>query len=407
MLFLPIVATIGTYFKKHRGLANSIHVSGSSIGSLVFGPFYTALFDHYGYTGAMMIVSAILFNSMISGSLIRPVNFYKKKQRWKEMTLIKMKNKQIMEETFDKHERNSNSLTQTSTTQGRQAKHIALHDEKNNSRNIHVQKDEDVNGRRKLLRTFSTHDNPPTNVRNGNHSPSIVKPFLLNRTMSYDPERAKSGTFPSPMLGRLRSNTSSSRKRTFSELSQSSVVGNVLDSISRSKIALYASGDIISETMSVGKMDEIGVIEDYGSTTKDYEKELVKDGSSSCTRKIKQFLKTVFDVSVFNPVYVHYLCMAAVSISGCVMMSVYLIPYAKEVGATSGDVSIIFIVISSVDLVSRILSGFIADRKWLKPTTIVAIALGTIGLICHIVKFCQEFWSLVVFAVIQGKSVDI
>ena len=50
MLQSPMLAVIGLYFKKHRGLANSIFAVIGSVGGLVFAPVVTRLFQEYGYT---------------------------------------------------------------------------------------------------------------------------------------------------------------------------------------------------------------------------------------------------------------------------------------------------------------------------------------------------------------------
>ena len=81
LTYLPIVSTINSYFSKYRGLANSAFTSGSSLGGLIFGPIYTALFEEYGHTGTFLILSGIFFHIMITGILMRPIELYAKRNK--------------------------------------------------------------------------------------------------------------------------------------------------------------------------------------------------------------------------------------------------------------------------------------------------------------------------------------
>ena len=70
------LAMLGSYFEKHRGLACSIASSGGSLGGLLFAPLLTAMLEHYGYSGTMLLAGAFVLQCLITASLFRPQAFY-------------------------------------------------------------------------------------------------------------------------------------------------------------------------------------------------------------------------------------------------------------------------------------------------------------------------------------------
>ena len=72
----PSVSVLGIYFLKRRGFANSIAVSGASVGGFILAPLITYLFKTYGYNGCLLLIGAILSNGCVSGALFRPKSFY-------------------------------------------------------------------------------------------------------------------------------------------------------------------------------------------------------------------------------------------------------------------------------------------------------------------------------------------
>ena len=83
------LSMVGTYFEKRRGLANSITISGGSLGGLIFAPLLTSLFEHYGYSGAMLIVASWFLHGWVTGALFRPPTFYTKKRKLPEASVEK------------------------------------------------------------------------------------------------------------------------------------------------------------------------------------------------------------------------------------------------------------------------------------------------------------------------------
>ncbi|XP_045202602.2 monocarboxylate transporter 12-like [Mercenaria mercenaria] len=73
-----VIATIGEYFDKRRGLATGLAFSGSNVGWFVFAPILSALFEDIGYTGTLMIIAGMALNILVTAALFRPVKSFKR-----------------------------------------------------------------------------------------------------------------------------------------------------------------------------------------------------------------------------------------------------------------------------------------------------------------------------------------
>ena len=78
MVLTPCFVIIGEYFKKRRARAMSLAMLGGSLGGMSLPPLLNYLFSQYNYTGTMLIMSGLLFNLCVAGSLFRGL---KKKQK--------------------------------------------------------------------------------------------------------------------------------------------------------------------------------------------------------------------------------------------------------------------------------------------------------------------------------------
>ncbi|XP_046560588.1 monocarboxylate transporter 5-like [Haliotis rubra] len=81
MIHGPALVLIGKYFKKRRGIATSIAMSGMSIGGSVFPPLVRFLLDEYGVRGSMLILTGVTMNVWVGAALFRPLSFFRKRIR--------------------------------------------------------------------------------------------------------------------------------------------------------------------------------------------------------------------------------------------------------------------------------------------------------------------------------------
>ncbi|XP_046560639.1 monocarboxylate transporter 5-like [Haliotis rubra] len=79
MIHGPALVLIGKYFKKRRGIATAIAMSGISLGGSVFPPLVRFLLDEYGVRGSMLILTGLTMNIWVGGALFRPLSSFQKK----------------------------------------------------------------------------------------------------------------------------------------------------------------------------------------------------------------------------------------------------------------------------------------------------------------------------------------
>ena len=73
LVFSPSLVIVGEYFEKRRGLATGIAKAGAGAGAFLGPLLMIYLFEHYGFSGTLLIVGAVMFNSCVSGALYRPL----------------------------------------------------------------------------------------------------------------------------------------------------------------------------------------------------------------------------------------------------------------------------------------------------------------------------------------------
>lgn len=72
---------VGQYFNKRRSLANGLASAGGSIGTMLLPLFIRSSTDYYGFSGTLLIYSAIILHAIPAAMLLRPVSFYNRKPR--------------------------------------------------------------------------------------------------------------------------------------------------------------------------------------------------------------------------------------------------------------------------------------------------------------------------------------
>ena len=73
-MYLPSMVMVGYYFEKRRPLAAGIASSGSGFGMLILAPPLSAyLVNEYHWKGALVILSGVMLQGVVLGSLMRPL----------------------------------------------------------------------------------------------------------------------------------------------------------------------------------------------------------------------------------------------------------------------------------------------------------------------------------------------
>lgn len=380
MLHPPMLAIIGVYFKKHRGLANSMFTGSGAMGGLIFAPVVTTVFQEYGYTGALLIVSGLLLNSFVSASLMRSPKWY-----------IKRHKKHIMVDEAKEPLMNKSKHTEN------------VSDNVGERKKVFEQKRQTCKEGYEMepLQSFK-----PERLTNG-----VPRRTLLERSNSFEPKNASPPTVSRARawshVERNREWPHSERTRTMSvlcnERSHSHFrLDGVISALDKSKSALYSSGDVgfgsvVNSNINVQKKNECTETEDKSSI------KVEKTCCFSVKSNLIDSLSTVLDCKLLkNIAFIQFLGMAFVTLSGMALVPVYLPPYARDNGVSYNQIAIMLSVMACLDLVSKITSGIIADRKWVRRTTILGTAALASGTLCHLVRFFTSFPLIMTLSSVMG-----
>lgn len=381
MIVPPMLAIIGVYFDKHRGLANSIFTGGGSVGGLIFAPVVVKLFEEYGYTGALLIVAGLLMNIWVGALLMRPIESYSPRK-------IEIVN-------IAEHSLNDKLL-------GRNDDYVDAE---------HKQSEE--NG-------INTNVMNPGEAEKARSYRSHIKVDNFTRMQSHNPSIADHQSLGSPLLQRVRAPSFGLRQRTLSEgykeyRSENNIHHNrhllkgVIDAISHSQMSLYTSvegvcGSFVDVNIPSPKENfkQNAEIDEIEIKEKD-----VNDGKVTCCLNLKScfitIVSSVLDLGLLrNPAFIAFLFMAFSMMSGVALVPIYMPTHAKDIGVSNEKIGFLISIMAAIDLVSKLTMGVIADRKWIKRSTILVIVAFTLGTMSHLMRFVNSFTTMVVFVVIAG-----
>ena len=358
------IVMVGSYFDKRRGFANSIAVSGGSLGGLILAPLLTTLFENYGYSGAMLITSGIFLNGWVTGALFRSQTFYTKRQK----QVQNAEDNVFIKDNNIQPDINNGSVTKA------------------------------INGNPKLLTNGNIHRNlllrRQTSL-NVPDSPSSPLSLVSVQELWVDHGRIRSETFSegdnyknmpeSPVHRRLKSQMDKPHS--------GSSISLIIDKISESKVAKYASSEYVA-----GSLIDIPYIAKETKTSVSATDSKTKE-NGSVFRTISKF----FDFSLFkNPVFVGFIIAAGLLCASNALVPVYLAPHVKENGISVSDIATLYTIFSAIDFCSRIIVGIISDKGWLRRSTIIGISAGIIGITTHLVRFYTSYGWFLFYAVILG-----
>ena len=337
----PTISMLGEYFNKKRGTANGLVFCAASLGAIIFAPILTTLFKTYGYVGTMLIAAGMSLNTCVTGVVMRPVSSFV---------------------------RNKKQDTNGKPSSQHQQEPLLMRKTENKIQNG------------KKYRLFSS-----LNELQRHRSDGIVGEELF-RMNSADPVHVLK--------------KQSIRNRTFSENSQTRNISKLFESLTHSNVALYASTTAISAP-------SIDIQENVESALTIPEGNKNRSKESGCLGNRTQMinvLQIIFDTSLFkNGLFPCILIMGFMLIGGgdCVL---YLVPpHAKDIGLSSDQRGILLLLFGCFDLFGRIILTVIADRDFIRRTTILGIAASILGLACHLLRFFDSFGAMVAFSIIVGK----
>ncbi|XP_052782342.1 monocarboxylate transporter 14-like [Mya arenaria] len=132
----------------------------------------------------------------------------------------------------------------------------------------------------------------------------------------------------------------------------------------------------------------------------------INDRSSSRISKRSNVFKTLanlFDISVFSiPVFIAFEVSAILLCPATMLSPVFVAPHAKELLNDTKKVPILITILSSLDLISRIVLAFISDSRVIRRSTLIALSAFMIGISNHCVRWYTSYETIIAHIVVLG-----
>ena len=111
----------------------------------------------------------------------------------------------------------------------------------------------------------------------------------------------------------------------------------------------------------------------------------------------------LFEMPLFkDPVFIVLFSAGSFMCVPCALCMVYLAPHAKDENLKPAEIAKILSIYSAIDLCSRLVIGFISDRKWIRRSTKIAISGCIVCVVSQSMSFYKTFPWLLFYAVIFG-----
>jgi MFS family permease len=351
MSYSPVLALVGKYFDKRRGMASGFVMAGASLGGLVGPPLLRYLVDEFGLKGALMIICGLLLNGVVVGALLRPLEFDLRKTH---MDTVSYEHKDSDSNPCEKI-----NVIVDLVELGLQTEHEPALSNLNDHSN------------RGIINTSAhAHSSPDLSV-------DMTSSTLLPREV---------------MATKTRHRTASESNRSIHSLRSANVI---LDTISQSSFAKYA--DVCLSSMVS--------IQTVGVNTKHSSKKVeLSPGSKDPGRADNRFIKQLkmYRSLFHNSRLILFNVAALFAFPGVAMVTTYIVPHAVDQGIDKSNSAMLVSIICGLDFVGRILFGILADRNWVKRHFIIAISIIILGIACHMTAILTEYWGVVLYAVVYG-----
>ena len=308
------------------------------MGLFAFSFLLRTCLDGYGLSGTLLITAAVCMYGLVSGGLQRPLNFYRRNITQNEET--------TSTDIDPKCDRKKVVVNGDTTV-----KHAA-----NINGDISVKNTDVING-----------DVAAINLREKAVSPLLTK-------------------HATPSLKRA-----SKRIRTYSQNSQGSLIIKLSAAINKGEYWRYASNEFSASMLA---------IDTKGTEPKDSDKDTKEQASK---QNVNRKLKSVISADALKrPVFlvcVPFGCLLAIA-SGLAL--VFIPPHAKDLGFSDKQASLLVTMISIADMVSVLMWGILADKRWLGGRSLVALAATVMGVTMFFTSLFTTFYSFVFFSVVYG-----
>ncbi|CAG5135060.1 unnamed protein product, partial [Candidula unifasciata] len=367
MLLVAPMSLIGFYFKKRRSFASSIATAGMCVAFILFPPITESLRMQFGMRGSFLVIAAIELHMLACGLLLRPVESYKRVYKLRQkQKLLKDEQQFQLSQTYTGPRSNSTTSKDISPSQ--------------TDENIDDKAKEDetlLNQVNDIYRDRLLSDSSYSKLQHED-GPSSVEISYTSGSSPIQFTNLKDGD---SSLVRSRDNVDArrqARKRSIDFERQASQ----LSAISMTELA-YIAPETIDEEVDEEETEQV--------LSK-------KPKRSICSR----LLTTFIDVSLFK-IWRFRMMMVFILLSVFAQYTIIYMPViCSTIQISKADAAILMTMSGVMDLVTRVITGFIGDFKFVSKPKLVTFSLLVLGTVCHTIRFFTNYTTFIVYAILIG-----
>ncbi|KAK6196012.1 hypothetical protein SNE40_001318 [Patella caerulea] len=356
----PGIVLIGRYFKKRLALANSVANAGVSAGAVVMPMLISYLLEEYGLRGSLIVLGGVMSQVIVCAALYR---FPEQSTGQDENVKVNPADFKSLESFYHLGEYASSKL-----------------DMRQDSVNSDADTDfrDRVNSNTPKITTnkFLFRDRAYSNRSDKVYSECTLEPTGIMNKNILRTQSVENG------------NSVNRRKRFISE-SNHAITTDVIESLSRSKMLMYASDPSLV----------------YASVLdlKHGNKHVQTIAKEKPQINFLSKLKNILDLSLFkNSMFWIAAGFTPLAMCGAALAGAFIPALAGEIGLDDSQASLLLTISGAIDIVSRLVPGILSEFKILKRQYMVMIALSILGIIFQFTSYFDTFVLMMVFSSIYG-----
>ncbi|KAK7484241.1 hypothetical protein BaRGS_00024490 [Batillaria attramentaria] len=459
MIFGPGFVLLGNYFVKRRAMAAPIGNTGGSIGGLVMPLVTRLLLEEYGLSGTYLLLAGIFAQVLVLASFFTPPTDYKPKDTvgictdGADESLLKTEDwnnseglsliedgtfqneadndkacdspKRLNSECYDQDakkttlgSRDSDNDDEFNRKNKNGAVTNALISSKTLSDQVHDSSKPALDSKADFVQTdggTSKTGNSVIESQNGNNvfeDRGLTQKSEERKTVPYRP-RAFSEPHSRPSstsTGRLKTRlslTTGQRKAiemrgdvNYNRNQQS--VPELSDTNHEHRLSLAKLKSVSLCALNCDTM-HIASTEPAPRDAEDDSKDKAKTESPSRSCAGRRCCPQAFDTSLFkSPMFWLILLFSFFGMVGNGIPLALLPPFAVEKGLTVADGALLVMTSAALDILSRLVPGFVAQMKWMKPQRMLSIAFLIEGVVFQFTSLFNSLPLMVLLAVVHG-----
>nr|KAG5692012.1 hypothetical protein BaRGS_027657 [Batillaria attramentaria] len=403
MLISPSEVLMAAYFRRRRSLGIAIAKVGASVGILFMPLLVAYLLDHYGLHGALLLTGGACLHSVPAVLLLRPTSYFTKRQRERrERECVK------------------SGCGRGGVGGGGTSHEVDCRNGHSDAGNVHdgdFRKGDRVNKeclghvQMQTLNNGAAHELTSSTGSRRNEDLGHVQMQTLNNGVIREPDSRRGSRWNEDLeyaqMQRLNNACIPTMGRE-TNLSRNCEGALKIPTFGRqSKCIAMNNDDKGLETrngQSCGGTSTETHAAQPKSGTKPHDVR-PDSGAAARTQQVLECLKSslfVLDLSLFRRPLFRLLFLYCLLCSSVNVTNSYLPAVATENGVSEQQAALLLSIIGGLDVVSRLGSGLLADKKVIRVPTMIIASFLVLGTCNQLVRFMTSFPHFVALAVLQG-----